>query len=77
MEILLAFALFVLFFLCMALGVMLKNKPLKGSCGGVAALMGNDNCEFCGGDPNKCDAVNDGPADGTELAYDATDKQSR
>ena len=38
----------------MALGLVIKNKPLKGSCGGVATLMGNENCEICGGDPNKC-----------------------
>ena len=41
----------------MAIGVMMGRKPLKGSCGGVAAALGEENytCEICGGDPNKCD----------------------
>ena len=64
----------------MALGLMLKGQPLKGSCGGVAKLMGNEDCEICGGNPNKCDEINSGDADGrkgeqtasSDLAYDAT-----
>lgn len=46
---------FVSFFLLMGIGYFVQKKPLRGSCGGVAAIMGNENCEFCGGDPNKCD----------------------
>lgn len=30
----------------MALGVILSNKPLKGSCGGLGRVMGNK-CAFC------------------------------
>ncbi|MDO4896745.1 MAG: (Na+)-NQR maturation NqrM [Moraxella sp.] len=48
---------FVLFFLFMGVGYLVKKKPLKGSCGGVANLMGDEYCQFCGNDPNKCDSL--------------------
>ena len=51
------FSVFVLFFIFMGLGYMVKKQPLKGSCGGGANLMGDEKCSFCGDDPNKCDSV--------------------
>lgn len=51
------FTVFVLFFIFMGLGYMFKKQPLKGSCGGVAKLMGNEKCDYCGDDPNKCDSL--------------------
>ncbi|MBO1531053.1 (Na+)-NQR maturation NqrM [Psychrobacter sp. F1192] len=51
------FTVFVLFFVFMGIGYMLKKQPLKGSCGGVAKLMGDERCSFCGDDPNKCDTL--------------------
>ncbi|OOS07379.1 hypothetical protein SAMN02745664_102184 [Moraxella cuniculi DSM 21768] len=50
---------FVLFFLFMGIGYLVKKQPLKGSCGGVANLMGDEYCQFCGNDPNKCENNND------------------
>ena len=38
------------------LAILSKKKPLKGSCGGVATLMGDEHCQFCGNDPNKCES---------------------
>ena len=51
------FSVFLLFFLFMGLGYMVKKQPLKGSCGGVANLMGDEKCSFCGDNPNKCDSM--------------------
>ncbi|OOR93210.1 hypothetical protein B0181_00790 [Moraxella caviae] len=47
---------FGLFFLFMGVGYIVKKQPLKGSCGGVANLMGDEYCQFCGNDPNKCES---------------------
>jgi len=38
---------------------MVKKEPLRGSCGRVANLMGDETCQFCGDDPNKCDKINE------------------
>ena len=51
------FTVFMLFFIFMGIGYMVKKKPLRGSCGGVAKLMGNEFCSFCGNDPNKCESL--------------------
>ena len=53
----LAFTVFMLFFIFMGIGYMVKKKPLRGSCGGVAKLMGDEFCSFCGNDPNKCESL--------------------
>lgn len=42
------FTVFVLFFVFMGIGYMVKKKPLKGSCGGVAKLMGDETARFAG-----------------------------
>ncbi len=52
------FVVFLLFFLLMGIGYLIKKQPLKGSCGGVANLMGDEYCQFCGNDPNKCENQN-------------------
>ncbi|WP_227428828.1 (Na+)-NQR maturation NqrM [Psychrobacter sp. I-STPA6b] len=53
------FTVFVLFFIFMGIGYMVKKEPLRGSCGRVANLMGDETCQFCGDDPNKCESLND------------------
>ncbi len=53
------FGVFVLFFVFMAIGYIVQKKPLKGSCGGVATLMGDEFCQFCGNDPNKCESLSE------------------
>ena len=46
---------FALLFTGMAIGSILANKPVKGSCGGLATLGMKDGCEICGGDRNACE----------------------
>ena len=46
---------FGLLFTGMAIGSILANKPVKGSCGGLATLGMKDGCEICGGVRNACE----------------------
>jgi hypothetical protein len=39
----------------MAVGVLMGREPIKGSCGGIAALGIDTECEICGGNPNLCE----------------------
>jgi hypothetical protein len=56
-EILFAVLAFILLISAMAVGVLMGKKPIAGSCGGVAAALGEKDytCEICGDDPYKCD----------------------
>lgn len=54
-TILLAIGFFLVLFAAMAIGIMLGRPPIKGSCGGMAALTAGT-CEICGGDPAKCES---------------------
>lgn len=45
------FILFLLFFLALALGYLLKRKSLQGSCGGLSALGLEKVCDC----PEPCD----------------------
>lgn len=49
------FIFFALIMSAMAIGVIIKNKPIAGSCGGLAAVGLDGDCEICGGDRNKCE----------------------
>ena len=64
----------------MSIGVMFGRKPLKGSCGGIGAALGEKDyvCELCGDDESKCEEIN---APKTEeksvLAYEVTQKNKK
>ena len=45
-----AFGLLLLVMLGMALGVILMDKRIKGSCGGLNAISGSDKCVVCSKD---------------------------
>lgn len=59
----------------MSVGVLFGRQPIKGSCGGMGAALGETNyeCDFCGGDPDKCDSRDDEDVanPGLSLAYEA------
>ena len=59
LDILFAVIGFVILIAIMAIGVLMGKKPIAGSCGGVAAALGEDDytCEICGDDPKKCDEI--------------------
>jgi len=66
----LAFLLMLFLVAAMAIGVILSNKPIKGSCGGLSALGMKEDCMICGGDESQWqrEAQIIGKAD---LAYNA------
>ena len=49
-TLLLSFAVILVAILAMGIGAFVRNKPIRGSCGGVAS----GGCELCRGDPDKC-----------------------
>jgi hypothetical protein len=71
-ELLLAFVVMVLIILAMSVGVILAGKPIKGSCGGIAALGMATSCDICGGNPAKCDEQQSDKVSPQAIAYDAT-----
>lgn len=38
---------FLIAFTGMAIGVIVSNRRIKGSCGGIANLMGESGCDIC------------------------------
>ena len=49
---------FGIFFICLAVGVIFSNKRLKGSCGGLANMTGEDGksmCEICPNNESSCE----------------------
>ena len=40
----------------LSIGVIFDNKPIQGSCGGIGA---DEDCTICGGDPQKCETIED------------------
>lgn len=74
----LAFVAMLLVVAGMALGAIVQNKPLKGSCGGLNSLGLKDGCEICGGNDDECKKEQERQqrqAQGEDLAYDATKRQ--
>lgn len=72
----LTFAALLLIVVAMSVGVLLGQKPIKGSCGGMSALGMDTVCDICGGNPSKCDEENQRVADSddADLAYEVKSK---
>jgi hypothetical protein len=71
---LLTFCVILFLVLAMSVGVIAGRGPIKGSCGGMNALGIDTECDICGGDPNKCDNVEESTSP-ANLSYDATQKK--
>lgn len=66
----------------MAVGVILGNRPIAGSCGGLNKLGLKEGCEVCGGKDEVCEEENrkrqgsarrrSDESRGADLGYDAT-----
>jgi len=60
---LVAFAVFAIAMLGMAIGVIISSRRLRGSCGGLAGLQdehGNSICEACTTPAEACSGIADG-----------------
>lgn len=75
----LAFCFIAFMITAMAVGVIFRGKPIKGSCGGMAALKMDTACDICGGDTQKCEdeqerleAETSAKDSQSTLAYDAS-----
>ena len=75
-TLILAFIVMLLLVSGMAIGVILANKPLKGSCGGLSALGMKEDCMICGGNKDEWrrEVETIGKA---ELGYDVMAEGSR
>lgn len=70
-TVVLAFIVLLLAVIGMAVGVILSNRRLTGSCGGLSALPGAERCGVCGrdlNDPEPVDCARQDPEKPTQRA---------
>ncbi len=48
MFFLIIFVIFLLYIIAMSIGVIVSNKPIKGSCGGLQQAGLKGKCSICG-----------------------------
>ncbi|WP_210396422.1 (Na+)-NQR maturation NqrM [Motiliproteus sediminis] len=79
-TLIITFVVMLLVIAATSVGVMFGRSPIKGSCGGVGAALGEKDytCPICGDDPNKCEKEQEAQqakqADDTDLAYELPKK---
>ena len=56
MTFVLALLVFMAIMAAMAGGGIFGRGPIKGSCGGLGAVGIDQDCEICGGDPQRCES---------------------
>lgn len=77
-TIFLTFFILLLVVAGMAVGLIVRGRPIKGTCGGIASLGLGQACEICGGDQKKCDTKTEAELssdDTKSLAYNAADRR--
>ena len=47
-DLILGFIIIAVSFTGLAIGLILRNEPIKGSCGGMANLEQGSPCQICG-----------------------------
>lgn len=77
-----ALVIMLIFVGLMSVGVIFGRKPLKGSCGGMGAALGEKDyvCDLCGDDESKCVEINTTKTVETEkssLAYEVTQNKNK
>ena len=70
-QVLIALVVFILAFAAMAVGVILGDRRIQGSCGGLASREGDSDCELCGGLPSDCPDVDESESTGPAPAGSA------
>ncbi|MEM7220511.1 MAG: (Na+)-NQR maturation NqrM [Pseudomonadota bacterium] len=55
-TVVLAFGIMLIIVAGMAVGVLFGRRPISGSCGGLAGLGLDAECEICGGNPARCES---------------------
>ena len=54
-ELFLSFLIILIALFGIAIGLIFRNQPIKGSCGGMANLENGSTCDICGRtDPQNC-----------------------
>ena len=47
-ELIIAFVIISFSFIGISIGIIMRNQPIKGSCGGMANLEQGAECQICG-----------------------------
>jgi hypothetical protein len=45
----------MLVFVLMGVGLIVRNRPIKGTCASLSDVGLKESCEICGGDQTKCE----------------------